>query len=158
MAVRICKLTLWRTEVAHRPGALAELLAPLAAAGADLSTVMGYRIPGNKTRAVIEVAPITSRRAALAAKKAGLLPGGAPTLLVLGDNRPGLANRIALALADSGVNIAFLVAQVVGKRYSAVFGFENEADLDKAADRVRLAVVARPLVRPAARRTRAEAR
>jgi len=158
MAVRICKLTLWRTEVAHRPGALAELLAPLAAAGADLSTVMGYRIPGNKTRAVIEVAPITSRRAALAAEKAGLLPGGAPTLLVLGDNRPGLANRIALALADSGVNIAFLVAQVVGKRYSAVFGFENEADLDKAADRVRLAVVARPLVRPAARRTRAEAR
>ena len=114
MAVRICKLTLWRTEVAHRPGALAELLAPLAAAGADLSTVMGYRIPGNKTRAVIEVAPITSRRAALAAEKAGLLPGGAPTLLVLGDNRPGLANRIALALADSGVNIAFLVAQVVG--------------------------------------------
>jgi len=158
MAVRICKLTLWRTGVAHRPGALAELLAPLAAAGADLSTVMGYRIPGNKTRAVIEVAPITSRRAALAAEKAGLLPGGAPTLLVLGDNRPGLANRIALALADSGVNIAFLVAQVVGKRYSAVFGFENEADLDKAADRVRLAVVARPLVRPAARRTRAEAR
>jgi len=155
MAVRICKLTLWRTEVAHRPGALAELLAPLAAAGADLSTVMGYRIPGNKTRAVIEVAPITSRRAALAAEKAGLLPGGAPTLLVLGDNRPGLANRIALALADSGVNIAFLVAQVVGKRYAAVFGFENEGDLDKAADRVRAAVVARPVARAAARRTRA---
>jgi hypothetical protein len=158
MAVRICKLTLWRTEVAHRPGALAELLAPLAAAGADLSTVMGYRIPGNKTRAVIEVAPITSRRAALAAEKAGLRPGGAPTLLVLGDNRPGLANRIALALADSGVNIAFLVAQVVGKRYAAVFGFENEGDLDKAADRVRTAVVARPVARAAGRRLRTAGR
>ena len=59
---------------------------------------------------------------------------------MLGDNRPGLANRIARALADSGVNIAFLVAQVVGKRYSAVFGFESEADLDKAADRIRAAV------------------
>jgi hypothetical protein len=62
---------------------------------------------------------------------------------VLGDNRPGLANRIARALADSGVNIAFLVAQVVGRRYSAVFGFRSEADLDKAVDRIRAAVTAR---------------
>jgi len=109
----------------------------------------------------VEVAPITSRRAALAAEKSRLLPGGAPTLQVLGENRPGLANRIAQALADSNVNISFLVAQVVGKRYSAVFGFENEPDLDKAADRIRAAVVARPIVRAArsvTRRSRASLR
>jgi hypothetical protein len=152
MAVRIRKLTLWRTRVEHRPGALADLLDPLAAAGADLSTVMGYRLPGEKTQAVIEVAPVTSRRTADAAARAGLAPGGAPTLHVLGDNRPGLATRIARALADSGVDIAFLVAQVVGRRYSALFGFENEADLDKAADRIRAAVVARPVVTRAGRR------
>ena len=35
------------------------------------------------------------------------------------------------------------LAQVVGRRYSAVFGFENEADLDKAADRIRAAVTSR---------------
>lgn len=144
MAVRIRKLTLWRARVEHRPGALADLLDPLAAAGADLSIVMGYRLPGEKQRAVIEVAPITSRRTGDAAARVGLGPGGAPTLLVVGDNRPGLATRIARALAASGVNIAFLVAQVVGKRYSAVFGFDNEGDLDKAADRIRAAVVARP--------------
>jgi hypothetical protein len=144
MAVSIRKVTLWRTEVAHRPGALAELLDPLAAAGADLQIVMGYRIPGQKDRAVIELAPVGTRKLAKAAAVGGLTPGGAPTLLVVGDNRPGLANRIAGALADTGVNIAFLVAQVVGRRYSAVFGFENEADLDKAADRIRAAVTARP--------------
>jgi hypothetical protein len=143
VAVSIRKVTLWRTEVAHRPGALAELLEPLAAAGADLQTVMGYRIPGQKTRAVIEVAPLSTRKVARAAQGVGLAPGGAPALLVLGDNRPGLVNRIARALAESGVNIAFLVAQVVGRRYSAVFGFENEADLDKAADRIRAAVTSR---------------
>jgi hypothetical protein len=143
MAVSIRKLTLWRTEVQHRPGALSELLEPLSAAGADLQIVMGYRIPGQKTRAVIEVAPVGTRKVAQAAEGAGLAPGGAPTLLVLGDNRPGLANRIASALAESGVNIAFLVAQVVGRRYSAVFGFESEADLDKAADRIRAAVTVR---------------
>ena len=143
MAVSIRKVALWRTEVEHRPGALSALLEPLAAAGADLQIVMGYRIPGHKTRAVVEVAPLGTRTLARAAEAAGLAPGGAPTLLVLGDNRPGLANRIARALAESGVNIAFLVAQVVGRRYSAVFGFENEADLDKAADRIRAAVTSR---------------
>lgn len=143
MAVSIRKLTLWRTEVEHRPGALSELLEPLSAAGADLQIVMGYRIPGQKTRAVVEVAPVGTRKLAQAAESGGLAPGGAPTLLVLGDNRPGLANHIARALAESGVNIAFLVAQVVGRRYSAVFGFESEADLDKAADRIRAAVTSR---------------
>ncbi len=153
MAIRIRKLTLWRAEVDHRPGALAELLDPLAAAGADLQVVMGYKLPGERSRAAVEVAPITSRKAALAAEKSALRPVGAPTLLVHGENRPGLANRIAIALAESCVNIAFLVAQVVGKRYSAVFGFESEADLDKAADRIRAAVVARPItVGPAPRR------
>jgi len=143
MAVSIRKITLWRTQVVHRPGALADLLEPLALAGADLQIVMGYRLPNRKDRAVIEVAPVGSRKAARAAATAGLAQGGAPTLLVLGDNRPGLANRIARALADSGVNIAFLVAQVVGRRYSAVFGFESEADLDKAVDRIRTAVTSR---------------
>ena len=147
MTVRIRKLTLWRTEVDHRPGALAELLDPLAAAGVDLQIVMGYRLPGQKSRAVVELAPITSRKAALAADRARLSAGGAPTLLVLGDNRPGLANRIARALAESNVNVAFLVAQVVGRRYSAIFGFDTEADLDRAADRIRKAALARPLVR-----------
>lgn len=143
MAVSIRKVTLWRTQVQHRPGALAELLEPLARAGADLQIVMGYRLPGQKDRAVIEVAPVGNRRVAAAAGDGGLAPGGAPTLLVLGDNRPGLANRIARALAESGVNIAFLVAQVVGRRYSAVFGFDGEADLDKAADRIRAALTVR---------------
>jgi len=32
---------------------------------------------------------------------------------------------------------------VVGRRYSAVFGFESEADLDKAVDRIRTAVTSR---------------
>jgi len=151
VAVSIRKVTLWRTEVEHRPGALADLLEPLAAAGADLQIVMGYRIPGHKGRAVIEVAPVGNRRVARAAAVGGLAPGGAPTLLVLGDNRPGLANRIARALAESGVSIAFLVAQVVGRRYSAVFGFENEADLDKAADRIRAAVTLRTRLPPKSR-------
>ena len=77
MAVSIRKVTLWRTEVDHRPGALADLLEPLAEAGADLQTVMGYRIPGRRGRAVIEVAPVSNRKVARAARDAFRLVTGA---------------------------------------------------------------------------------
>jgi hypothetical protein len=56
-----------------------------------------------------------------------------PTLLVEGDNRPGLGYDISRALADTGINLGFLVAQVIGKKYSAVIGFDNEDDARRAA-------------------------
>jgi hypothetical protein len=37
------------------------------------------------------------------------------------------------AIAEAGVNLDFLVAQVIGRKYSAVLGFENEVDADKAS-------------------------
>src|SRR6266851_10161151 len=52
---------------------------------------------------------------------------------VEGDNRPGLGHSIAKAIGDAGINMSFVMAQVVGRRYSAVFCFENEADASKAA-------------------------
>jgi hypothetical protein len=32
-----------------------------------------------------------------------------------------------------GINLTFVMAQVVGRRYSAMFGLENKADATKAA-------------------------
>ena len=62
MAVTIKPITLWRTEVQDRPGALAEVLEPLAAAGADLQVVMGYKIPGDRTRSVLELWPVSGKK------------------------------------------------------------------------------------------------
>jgi hypothetical protein len=45
--------------------------------------------------------------------------------VVEGDNRPGLGHAIAKAIGDAGINISFVMAQVVGRRYSAVFGLEK---------------------------------
>jgi predicted amino acid-binding ACT domain protein len=63
---------------------------------------------------------------------AGLGPSAIPTLLVTGDNRAGLCEAMARGLADAGINIAFVVAQAVGRQFSAVFGFESEADAARA--------------------------
>lgn len=132
MAVTVRKITVYRTEVENRAGALATLLEALRAAKGSLDVVMGYRVPGQHERAVIEVWPVSGKKMSLAAESVGLKPSETPTLLVLGDDKPGLGHAMARALADAGVNLVFLVAQVVGRRYSAVFGFESAADADRA--------------------------
>jgi len=132
MAVTVRKITVWRTEVDNRAGALAQLLEALTAARGGLDVVMGYRVPGQHERAVIEVWPVSGKKLSQAAESVGLRPSETPTLLVVGDDRPGLGHAMARALADAGIKLVFLVAQVVGRRYSAVFGFESAADADRA--------------------------
>ena len=133
MALSVKKVALWRRELSNRPGALAAVLEPLSRAGADLQIAMGYRFPGDESRAAIEIAPVTSRKATAAAQGAGMQPSGIPTLMVVGDNRPGLGFAFSQGMADAGINMAFLVAQVIAGRYSAVLGFESDADADRAA-------------------------
>jgi hypothetical protein len=139
MAVTVKKIALWRSEVANRPGALAGALAPLAQAGADLRVVMAYRFPGDESRGAVELFPVTGRRAQAAARNAGLSESGIPTLLVEGEDRPGTGAAIARAIAEAGINLAFFIAQVVGRRYAAVIGFDSEADAKKAASLIKRA-------------------
>ena len=99
----------------------------------------GYRFPGAEDQAAIELYPITGRKAIDAAKSAGLSAAAIPTLLVQSDNRPGLGHALARAIGDAGINIAFFMAQVLGRRYSGVIGFDSQADARKAAGLVRKA-------------------
>jgi len=139
MAVTVKSISLWRKEAENRTGLLAQTLKPLAKVGADLGVVMGYRLPGNETKAVIEVYPISGKKVTAAAAQTGLATSSIPTLLVEGDNRPGLAHKIAQTIADAGVDLSFFVAQATGKRYSAVVGFATEKDAKKTADLIKKA-------------------
>ncbi|MGA2255595.1 MAG: hypothetical protein ABSG53_13100 [Thermoguttaceae bacterium] len=133
MAVSVKKVTLWRTEVENKPGALSDVLGPLAEVGADLQVVMGYRYHDEANKAAIEVCTVSGKKPAAAANKAGLAASDIPTLLVQGDNRPGLGHAIAQAIAEAGINVMFLVAQVVDTRFSVVMGFEDEDGSKQAA-------------------------
>ena len=139
MTVKVKKISLWRKEVENKTGMLAQTLEPLAKAGADLHVVMAYRYPGDETKAAIELYPVAGKKPTAAAKGAGLSASSLPTLLVEGDNKPGLAHRIAQAIADAGVDLSFFVAQAVGRRYTAVIGFETDADAKKAATLIKKA-------------------
>lgn len=133
MPVTVKNVTLWRKEVENQPGTLAATLEFFAKAGADLQLVMGYRYPGNETKAAVELYPVSGRKSIAAAQAAGLSASGIPSLLIEGQNKPGLGHTIARAIADAGINLAFLVAQVIGGKYSAIIGFERDEDAKKAA-------------------------
>lgn len=148
MALTVKRITLWRREVQNQPGVLASTLEPLARAGVDLRLVMGYRFPEATTRAAIEVYPVSGKKATAAAEQAGLDAFHLACLFVEGDNRPGLGAAMGRALADAGINIVFLVSQVIGRRFTAVFGFDDEGLAATAATAIKAAA------RPAARRTK----
>lgn len=136
MAVTVKPITLWRKQTAHTPGVLAETLEPLAAAGASLRVVMGYGL-SDTGQAAIEVFPIAGKKVSTAAAQAGLSASQIAALCVEGDDRPGLGAALARAIANTGVNIEFVVAQVLGRKFAAVFGFRSAEDAKIAAKAIR---------------------
>ncbi|HSB60137.1 MAG TPA: hypothetical protein VLI67_00360 [Vicinamibacteria bacterium] len=142
MAVSVKKIALWRGKIEDRPGTLAEVLEPIAAGKGDLQVVMGYREPG-ATQSVVELYPVAGKKVAAALMGKGLGPAGIPSLLVTGDNRPGMGHAMARALGEAGINMSFLVAQTAGRKFSAVFGFGSEADADRAGKLIKKAASAR---------------
>ncbi len=143
MALTVKKIVLWRKETENRAGILANALAPLAHAGTNIQVVMAYRYPGQESKAAIELYPVTGRKSAAAAREAGFSVSAIPALLVEGDNRAGLGYETAQAIAGAGISMDFLVVQVVKRKYSAVFGFESDADAAKCAAIIRKAGVAK---------------
>jgi hypothetical protein len=132
MTVKITRVEIWQTEIQNKPGVLASTLQPLAERRADLKVVMKYSVPGRPSRATVEIFPGTGRRGALAAQAAGFSRSRTPVLLVEGPNRPGLAYAVANTIAWAGIDVRFLSAQVVGKRYSALLGFKTDEEARKA--------------------------
>ena len=132
MPVTVKNISLWRKEVLNQAGTLAETLEPLSKAGANLRVLMGYRYPSDATKAAIELYPISGKKVTAAAADVGLVASSIPTLLVEGDDKPGLALAIAEAIAGARVNMTFFVAQAIGREFSAVLGFETEADAKTA--------------------------
>lgn len=133
MALTVKKVELWRREVESRPGLLADVLGILADAGANLEIAMAYRYPGNQALGAIEVFPVAGKKRVAAAQAAGLQPLALAALRVDGTDRRGTGRAIARALADAGMNISFLVTQVIGRKFTAIFGFDTEEDAVRAS-------------------------
>src|SRR2546426_4643540 len=78
MPLSVKRITLWRADVENQSGVLSRILEPLAAAGADLQVVMGYRFPTTPERSAVELYPVSGRRTTAAAGEGGAPPPGNP--------------------------------------------------------------------------------
>jgi len=143
MPVTVKNIALWRKEVENQVGTLARTLEPVTKAGANLEILMGYRYPGEAAKAAIELYPVAGKKVAAAASAAGLAASAIPTLLVEGNDRPGLGLAIAQAMSTAGINMNFFVAQAMGRKFSAVLGFDSEADSKRAAPLIKKAVASK---------------
>lgn len=132
MSITVKKVVVWRAEVQNRPGEMARALEPLVRH--DLQLVIGYQ------GRVIDVAPVVGPKARAAAERAGFRPRPTSTILVEGDNRPGLCFAAARALGDAGVSMDSVVGQVIGRKYRALFGFATDVDARRAATVIKRAV------------------
>jgi len=128
MKMTVKQVKLWVFHGGDRKGLLADALEPLAAAGVHLQIVMAYRFPTELDRAAIEVFPIDGPTADAEARRIGFAVSDTPCLLVEGEDRRGLAARISRAISDAKVSMAFMMAQTVGKKFSAAIGFASEED------------------------------
>jgi hypothetical protein len=104
---------------------------------------MGYRHPEGGAKAAVEIYPITGKKSVAKAQEAGLAASSIPALLIEGDNKAGLGHKIAQAISAAGINMAFLIALVIGKKYSSVIGFESESDANASAAIIKKAVTAK---------------
>jgi hypothetical protein len=128
---------LWVLRGGDRKGLLADALEPLAEAGVNLRLVMAYRFSEELDRAAVEVFPIDGQTAEAAARKLGFEPSDTPCLLVEGEDRRGLGARMARAISDAGVSMAFLMEESVGRKFSAAIGFTSDQDAATAAKAIK---------------------
>jgi hypothetical protein len=134
----VAKVEVWSGEIRDDVGSLASVLAPLAAAGADLAFIVARRQPHKPGTGVVFLGGLKGAKQTAAAKKAGLSKAGdIAALTVEAANKPGLANRIVERLAAANLNLRGLSASVTGTKCVLVVAFDSAADRDQAAKALR---------------------
>ena len=136
LAITIKKVCLWRREIDASPPALAAALQSLADAGIRLRAFMRYRHFRDKQRAVVEVHPHESEnedRCVSALRDAGFRISNISTLLIEGDDAPGVEYAIARIVAEQDLDVVFSVTQAVTGKWGALLGFVSAADAERAA-------------------------
>jgi hypothetical protein len=134
MALNVTRAEVWAATIEDRPGGLAEKLAALAAAGAQLEFLVSRRSPEKPGTGVVFVTPLTGAAQLKAAKKVGFgKTAGLHSLRVEAPDKRGLCAQMTAALAKAGINVRGLSAAAIGKRSVTHIALDTAADASKAA-------------------------
>ncbi len=122
----------WAASIDDKPGALAQKLAGLAEAGADLDFIIARRSPEKPGTGVVFVTPLRGDREVRAATTLGFtVTQHLHSVRIEGDNRPGIAASIAQKLGKGGINLRGFSGAVIGRRFVLHVGVDSAEEADK---------------------------
>ncbi len=131
----IDKVDVWASPLMDRPGGLAEKLAALRAAGADLQFVLARRAAEKPGGGVVFVTPLRGDREVEAATAEGfVVTRSLQSLRIEGPDRPGIISELLRRLADSGLTLQGLSAAVIGTRFVVYLGLDSVEDAQRAVE------------------------
>jgi len=133
MALDVKRVDVWAASIEDRPGGVAEKLAALAEAGAQLEFVIARRSPDKPGTGVVFLTPLKGAAQVKAAKKAGFKKTKSlRSIRIEGPDKPGMGAKITEALACKGINLRGLSAAAIGKRFVAHIALDKPADAARA--------------------------
>lgn len=134
MKLKVTKAKVWAAAIEDRAGGLAEKLAPLAAAGANLDFIIARRAPEQPGKGVVFVTPLKGARQVKTATAAGFhTTDTLQSLRVEGTDKPGLGAKVTKALAEAGISLRGLSAAAIGRKFVCHLALDTADDATKAA-------------------------
>ena len=134
LSLFVSRTDTWAATIEDRPGGLADKLAALAEAGANLEFLIARRAPEQRGNGVAFVTPLKGARQIKAAKAAGFQKTESlHSIRVEGADKPGMGAKLTRALAEAGINLRGLSAAAIGKRYVTLLALDSAQDAAKAA-------------------------
>ena len=121
----------WAATIEDKPGALANVLAELREAGADLQFIIARRAEPGK--GVVFVTPLRGDREIAAAALVGFnVTHTLHSVRIAGRDRPGIAAELTQKLTDGGINLRGFSASVIGTQFLAYVAVDSLDDANKA--------------------------
>jgi hypothetical protein len=134
MSFKWDRVHVWSCDVKDQAGGVADKLAHLAQAGANLEYVFTKRLPNKPGEGVLYVAPVTGPMQVRAAKASGMHEVDHPVVRRMeGDNEAGLAHRVTQQWAVAGISLQGLTMAVLGSKFVGYAAFDSVNDANRAA-------------------------
>jgi len=134
------RVDVWAASIEDSPGGLAGVLAALREAGADLRFIVARRTAEKQGKGVVFVTPLQGDREIRAAAQVGFnVAQSLHSVRIMGEDRPGIAAELTLALAEAGINLRGFSASVSGTQFVAYIAVDSLDDANKAIETLRRA-------------------
>lgn len=133
MALNVEREQVWVVGMEDRAGALAEKLAVLAKARADLAFAIARRAPDQPGTGVLFVTPVSGAAQEQAAEQAGFARSASlHSVRATGPDRPGLGHQVAQTVAQAGINLHGFSAAALAGQAVMHLAFDSDRDADQA--------------------------